>query len=682
MSEYKAHIKDINGNVILDKVVDAPSDWSDTAKNIVVAKYLHELDGDSIFNIIKRLKHGIWDFTNDQELADRIYDLVLNQHMAFNSPVWFNLGIEAKPQCSACFIISVGDSMDSILDLCKTEGMLFKGGSGTGTNLSGLRASNEPLRCGGVASGPVSFMRGFDSFAGVIKSGGKTRRAAKMVVLDVDHPDIEEFVKCKAIEEFKARALISGGFSAAFNEPGGAYDTLQYQNANHSVRVTDEFMKRAMNGGSSKLTSRVTDSEVSIDANELLMAIAKAAHECGDPGIQFADTINWWHTCKEDGDILASNPCSEYVFLDDTSCNLASLNLRKFQTNSEDYIDVDKFREAISDTITAMDSFVDNASYPTEVIAEQTKKYRTLGLGYANLGALLMSLGIPYDSEEGRDIAAAITAVMTGQAYLRSIEMARRHGPFDGWQNNRDVMQKVMESHLSAVEGNQPISSKKSVLWETALQIWKEVVEKGKYGFRNAQVTVLAPTGTIGLVMDCDTTGIEPELALVKHKKLEGGGDIKIVNQSAAQGLRALGYGDYEINEVKLTGRIGSHIVKEEHLPAFACSLTEDNMIPPMAHVKMMAAVQPFLSGAISKTVNLAHDASVEDIYDIYTKAFCLGLKSIAVYRDGSKASQPLTTEAGVFDGSLESCSYCGAKTVPSGTCTKCMVCGTTVGCS
>ncbi len=576
--------------------------------------------------------------------------------MAFNSPVWFNCGIEPRPQVSACFINSVQDSMASILELAKTEGMLFKFGSGTGSNLSALRSSKELLSGGGTASGPVSFMRGYDAFAGVIKSGGKTRRAAKMVILDIDHPDIVDFIECKSREERKAHVLIEAGYDAAFNAPGGAYDSVFFQNANHSVRVTDEFM-RAVIEDRDWHTRAVTSGEPvdTFRARELMRTISQAAWECGDPGLQFDTTINTWHTCKASGRINASNPCSEYMFLDDTACNLASLNLMKF-LGKDGRFDVDAFRHAVRITLLAQEILVDNASYPTPRIGENSHLFRPLGLGYANLGALLMAQGLPYDSEAGRAQAGAITALMCGEAYAASAEFARDHGgPFPSYPENRDSMLDVIVRHRMHAEAL-PEDLLEPNLLRAARGAWRRAEELGRqHGFRNAQVTVLAPTGTIAFMMDCDTTGIEPDIALVKYKKLVGGGMIKIVNNTVPMALSRLGYGREQIQEIidhiDEHGTIeGAPHLADEHLPVFDCAFRPQNgtrSIHWMGHIRMMAACQPFLSGAISKTVNLPEDATVEDVEQAYIEAWRSGLKAIALYRDGCKRTQPLTTGAG-----------------------------------
>jgi ribonucleoside-diphosphate reductase alpha chain len=656
------------------KDVEIPKSWSMTATNVVVSKYFHGKLGSpqreqSVKQLIERVARTIsnWGLKNgyfaNQEDTDVFYNeltyLLVNQQMSFNSPVWFNVGNEERPQCSACFINSVQDSMDSILTLAKTEGMLFKWGSGTGSNLSTLRSSKESLGGGGTASGPVSFMKGYDAFAGVIKSGGKTRRAAKMVILNVEHPDIVEFINCKADEEKKAWALIEAGYDGGFNVPGGAYDSVFYQNANHSIRMTDEFMKAFLED-KEWITKAVTSGKP-VDkyrARDMMRQIADAAWICGDPGMQYHSTINSWHTCPNTAPINASNPCSEYMFLDDTACNLASLNLMKFRRPDGEF-DVEAFRKAVQITITAMEIEVDNASYPTPAIAQNSFDYRPLGLGYANLGALLMAHGLAYDSDEGRAYAAAITSLMSGEAYKQSALVAKEMGPFKGYANNREPMLNVMQKHgIHAERINKELVQ--ADLWEASNDVWKDVVKYGKqYGIRNSQSTVLAPTGTIGFMMDCDTTGVEPDIALVKYKKLVGGGLMKIVNQTVPEALRKLGYDGEQIEHIVAyidnndTIERSPHL-REEHLPVFDCAFKPANgerSIQYMGHIKMMAAVQPFLSGAISKTVNMPTDVTANDIQQAYVEAWRLGLKAIAVYRDGCKRTQPVSTS---LDGKKE----------------------------
>ncbi|HCA80601.1 MAG TPA: vitamin B12-dependent ribonucleotide reductase [Bacteroidetes bacterium] len=653
--------------VFEQKDVEIPKSWSMTATNVVVSKYFHGKIGapereHSVKQLIERVAHTIytWGVKNGyfatQEDADIFYHeltyLLVNQHMSFNSPVWFNVGNEERPQCSACFINSVQDSMESILTLAKTEGMLFKWGSGTGSNLSTLRSSRETLAGGGTPSGPVSFMRGYDAFAGVIKSGGKTRRAAKMVILNAEHPDIVDFVNCKADEEKKAWALIEAGYDGGFNVPGGAYDSVFYQNANHSIRVTDEFMKAVLED-KEWVTKAVTNGRPleKYRARDIMRQISEAAWVCGDPGMQYHSTINSWHTCSVSAPINASNPCSEYMFLDDTACNLASLNLMKFRRPDGEF-DVESFKKAVEITITAMEIEVDNASYPTPAIAQNSFDYRPLGLGYANLGALLMARGLAYDSEEGRSYAAAITSLMSGEAYKQSALVAKEMGPFKYFEKNREPMLNVMQKHgIHAERISQDTVPPE--MWEASNAVWKDVVKLGKqYGIRNSQSTVLAPTGTIGFMMDCDTTGVEPDIALVKYKKMVGGGLMKIVNQTVPEALRKLGYDDEQVEHIVAYIDNNDTIerspyLREEHLPVFDCAFKPANglrSIQYMGHIKMMAAVQPFLSGAISKTVNMPTDITSEDIQQAYVEAWRLGLKAIAVYRDGCKRTQPLST--------------------------------------
>ncbi len=648
--------------------VETPKSWSQTATNIVASKYFHGKPGtsereSSVRHLIQRVAETIvrWGeqggyFAGPESrdaFRDELTHLLVEQKIAFNSPVWFNVGVQAKPQCSACFINSVEDSMDSIMSLAKTEGMLFKWGSGTGTNFSTLRSGHESLSGGGIASGPVSFMRGFDAFAGVIKSGGKTRRAAKMVILNVDHPDIVEFINCKMKEEQKAHTLIEQGYDSGID--GEAYGSIFYQNANHSVRVTDDFM-RAVEDDRDWWTHRVTDGQPAekYPARDLLRQIGDSTWHCGDPGMQFDSTVNRWHTCKATARINASNPCSEYMFLDDTACNLASLNLLKFLGRNGQF-DVEAFRQAVDITITAQDILVDNASYPTARIERNSHDFRPLGLGYANLGALLMSLALPYDSDAGRDMCGAITALMTGQAYLQSARIAERMGPFAGYQQNREPMLEVIGMHRDSLRPIKP-EHVPAPLLRAAQEAWEKALAEGeKSGYRNSQVSVLAPTGTIGFMMDCDTTGIEPDLALVKYKKLVGGGMIKIVNNTVPQALSRLGYSPEEVSAIvdfiDRTGTIeGAPALKTEHLPVFDCSLSPaagSRSISWTGHVRMMAAAQPFLSGAISKTINMPESSTVEDIMQAYVESWKLGLKAVAVYRDNSKRSQPLSASQG-----------------------------------
>src|SRR6202163_3535199 len=643
--------------------VEVPKSWSQTATNIVTSKYFHGKPGtsereNSVRQLISRVANTIvrWgaeggyfaDAESRDAFRDELTHLLVEQKMAFNSPVWFNVGVQPKPQCSACFINSVHDSMESIMGLTRTEGMLFKWGSGTGTNFSTLRGSKETLSGGGIASGPVSFMKGFDAFAGVIKSGGKTRRAAKMGILNIDHPDIVEFIECKMKEERKGHVLIEQGYDSAID--GDAYSSIFFQNANHSVRVTDEFM-RAVVDDKDWWTKNVIDGQPNekLRARDLMMKISDSTWRCGDPGMQYDTTINRWHTSKNTARINASNPCSEYMFLDDTACNLASLNLMKY-VNASGQFDVVAFKHAVDVTITAQEILVDNASYPTPKIEENSHNFRPLGLGYANLGALLMSMALPYDSPEGRDMAGAITALMCGEAYAQSSRIAERMGPFPGYEVNREPMLDVMRMHRDAMRGIKP-EHVQTELFMAAQESWDTALAHGeKLGYKNAQVTVLAPTGTIGFMMDCDTTGIEPDLALVKHKKLVGGGLIKIVNNTVPEALMKLGYTPEQCSEIvshiDKQGTVeGAPHLKPEHLPVFDCSLAPaggGRSITWTGHVKMMAAAQPFLSGAISKTINMPEESTVEDVMDAYIESWKLGLKAVAIYRDNSKRSQPL----------------------------------------
>jgi ribonucleoside-diphosphate reductase alpha chain len=741
-----AQITDSHGGVIFEqKDVEVPKDWSMTATNIVASKYLHGKIGTperetGVRQLVSRVAETIRDwgmaqgyFRTPEDGAtfhNELVHILVRQYAAFNSPVWFNVGCDriepnsdgqnwhwnvqkqqvefgvtgySKPQCSACFINSVKDSLDSILTLAKTEGMLFKWGSGTGTNLSPLRGSTETLSGGGTASGPLSFMKGFDAFAGVIKSGGKTRRAAKMVILNVDHPDIIEFIECKQKEEAKAHALVSVGYDGSHPD-SDAYSSIFFQNANNSVRVTDDFMYAVVRDTDFS-TRSVTDSSVvkTYKAKDLLNKISEATWHCGDPGMQYDTTVNRWHTSKNTARINASNPCSEYMFLDDSACNLASLNLLKFAPNGT--FDVDAYRHAVDILITAQEILVDNAGYPTQAIMANSHDYRPLGLGYANLGALLMAAGHPYDSDAGRDYAACVTAIMCGEAYLQSSRIAEQCEPLvpateatkknlsetnlganltagasdahvgtaalgrpaeqssaapaqtmpggacPGWYINREPFLDVIRMHRASVnginKGNIP-----PALYEASKQCWDEALQHGeKHGYRNSQVTVLAPTGTIGFMMDCDTTGIEPDLALVKYKKLVGGGMIKIVNNTVPTALFKLGYTheqtDAIVSYIDATGTIeGAPHIKDDDLAVFDCSFKPakgTRSIHYTGHLRMMAAAQPFISGAISKTVNLPENASVEDIMDAYLQAWKLGLKAVAIYRDGCKKSQPLS---------------------------------------
>ena len=723
-----AAITDAQGNVIFEqKDVEVPKDWSMTATNIVASKYLHgKLNTPEretgVRQLVSRVAETIRDWGHAQgyfktaddaaTFHDELAHILLRQYAAFNSPVWFNVGCDRiepnsdgqnwhwnqqsqqvefgvtgyrKPQCSACFINSVKDSLDSILTLAKTEGMLFKWGSGTGTNLSTLRGSTETLSGGGTASGPLSFMKGFDAFAGVIKSGGKTRRAAKMVILNVDHPDIVDFIECKQKEEAKAHALVAQGYDGSHPD-SDAYSSIFFQNANNSVRVTDDFMYAVVRDTDFS-TRSVQDHSVvkTYKAKDLLHKISDATWHCGDPGMQYDTTVNRWHTSKNTARINASNPCSEYMFLDDSACNLASLNLLKFAPNGT--FDVDAYRHAVDVLITAQEILVDNAGYPTQAIMSNSHDYRPLGLGYANLGALLMAAGLPYDSDAGRDYAACVTAIMCGEAYLQSSRIAEQCEPLTpateptkkslaetnlgsnvmpggacpGWYINREPFLDVIRMHRASVnginKGNVP-----SALYEASKQTWDEALQHGeKHGYRNSQVTVLAPTGTIGFMMDCDTTGVEPDLALVKYKKLVGGGMIKIVNNTVPTALFKLGYTheqtDAIVSYIDATGTIeGAPHINDDDLAVFDCSFKPakgTRSIHYTGHLRMMAATQPFISGAISKTVNLPENASVEDIMDAYLQAWKLGLKAVAIYRDGCKKSQPLSA-AGTKTASAE----------------------------
>ena len=661
------------GTVVFEqRGVEMPKAWSQQATNIVVSKYFRGHVGSpdrerSVKQLIGRVVSAITDWARKQKyfasdaalqaFSDDLKYLLLHQQAAFNSPVWFNCGFEKAPQCSACFINAVDDTMESILTLAKTEGMLFKFGSGTGSNLSAIRSSKELLAGGGTASGPVSFMKGFDAFAGVIKSGGKTRRAAKMVILNAEHPDILEFINCKVEEEKKAWALIDAGYDGSFT--GTAYGSVFYQNSNNSVRVTDEFMRAVLDDGLWQ-TKAVTNGEVvdTYRARDLMRAIAEGTWVCGDPGMQFDTTVNEWHTSPNTARINASNPCSEYMFLDDSACNLASLNLMTFVKEDGEF-DVDAFRAACRVMITAQEILVDNSSYPTRAIEKNSHAYRPLGLGYANLGALLMSRGLPYDSDTGRDYAAAITAAMTGEAYAQSARVSRDHGgPFAGYDINREPFLRVMRKHRDAIKDINP-KNVPDDLYAGAKQAWDDAVELGEdFGYRNAQATVLAPTGTIGFMMDCDTTGVEPDIALVKYKKLVGGGMMKIVNQTVPMALKRLGYTAAQIDDIvkcideRETIEGAPHLL-ERDLPVFDCAFKAakgDRSIHYMGHIKMMGATQPFISGAISKTVNVPKDASVEDIEQAYLESWRLGAKAISIYRDGSKRTQPLNTSKAAIE--------------------------------
>ena len=664
-----AVINNERGDVVFEqRGVEAPAFWSQQATNIVVSKYFRGQIGSpdrerSVRQLIGRVVDTIGGWADRQRYFATAEDLqafrgdlkflLVRQKAAFNSPVWFNCGFEKQPQCSACFINSVEDTMESILTLARTEGMLFKFGSGTGTNLSPIRSSRELLAGGGTASGPVSFMKGYDAFAGVIKSGGKTRRAAKMVILNADHPDVMEFVTCKVEEERKAWALIDAGYDGSFTGP--AYNSVFFQNSNNSLRVSDEFMRAVVDDGEWK-TRAVRDGKVmeTLRARDMMRAVAEGTHVCGDPGMQFDTTVNDWHTCPHTDRINASNPCSEYMFLDDSACNLASLNLMQFMKPHEPgEFDVETFRAAVRTLITAQEIIVGNASYPTEAIGRNSHDFRPLGLGYANLGALLMSRGVPYDSDEGRDYAAAITAVMTGEAYAQSARIARDCGrPFAGYAKNEQPFLRVMRKHRDALK-NVSRAYVPADLHQAAADSWNDVIELGeRHGFRNAQATVLAPTGTIGFMMDCDTTGVEPDIALVKYKRLVGGGVMQIVNQTVPVALARLGYPDDRINNI--VQYIDEHDTIEDaphldpaHLPVFDCAFKPakgSRFIHYTGHLKMIGATQPFISGAISKTINVPTEATVEDIERAYLDAWRLGTKAVSIYRDGSKRTQPLNT--------------------------------------
>jgi ribonucleoside-diphosphate reductase alpha chain len=642
--------------------VEFPKFWSQTATNIVAQKYFRgRLSSPERESSVKQMVGRVVDtavawgrqggyFVDDEEAETfeaELKTILVNQYASFNSPVWFNVGFEEKPQCSACFILSIDDTMDSILDWIRREGVIFRGGSGSGVNLSDLRSSKEQLSKGGYASGPVSFMRGADSSAGTIKSGGKTRRAAKMVVLDVDHPDIEEFIWCKAKEERKARVLEAAGYDMSLDSPDWA--SIQYQNANNSVRVSDSFMEAAVEGKEFNLTARTDGSVVeTVGARELLKQIAAAAWECADPGVQYDTTINAWHTLPNTGRINASNPCSEYMSIDDSACNLASLNLMKFRREDGE-LDVEAFEHACDVVFLAQEIFVGYSSYPTPEIGRNAKRFRQLGLGYANLGALLMARGLPYDSDEGRAYAAGITALMTGRAYRKSAEIASRMGPFDGYQANRAPMIGVIAKHRAAVGNIENSDVVPGDLLTACRKAWDDALNLGEvHGFRNAQATVLAPTGTISFMMDCDTTGVEPDFSLVKSKRLVGGGEITIVNKTVQAGLEKLGYAPREVDEIvafvdERNTVVGAPYVKTEHYPVFDCAVG-DRAIHYTGHVKMMGAVQPFISGAISKTVNLPETATVEDVSALIADAWKLGVKAIAIYRDNCKVAQPLSS--------------------------------------
>ena len=656
-----AFIPGKDGPTFEQKNVEFPKFWSQTATNIVAQKYFRGRMSSpererSVKHMIDRIvgtigawgrNDGYFATDNDaQTFEDELKTILVNQLAAFNSPVWFNVGFEEKPQCSACFILSIEDSMDSILDWIRREGIIFRGGSGSGVNLSRLRSSKEQLSKGGYASGPVSFMRGADASAGTIKSGGKTRRAAKMVVLDVDHPDILEFIWCKAHEEEKARVLEAAGYDMSLDSPDWA--SIQYQNANNSVRVSDAFMEASENDGDWNLTARSDGTVVeTMPARKLLHDIAEAAWRCADPGVQYDTTINAWHTLPNSGRINASNPCSEYMSIDNSACNLASLNLMKFRRDDGE-LDVEAFEHACDVMFLAQEILVGNSSYPTPEIEGNAKAYRQLGLGYANLGALLMARGLAYDSDEGRAYAAAITALMTGRAYRKSAEIAGRMGPFAGYRPNAAAMIGVVAKHRAAVGNIADADTVPSDLLGAARKAWDDALDLGEVnGYRNAQSTVLAPTGTISFMMDCDTTGVEPDFSLVKSKKLVGGGEITIVNKTVSAGLEKLGYAPNEVDEVvafidERNTVVGAPYVKSEHYPVFDCAVGE-RAIHYRGHVKMMGAIQPFISGAISKTVNLPETATIDDVAQLYLEAWKLGVKAVAIYRDNCKVAQPLS---------------------------------------
>src|SRR6184192_1179144 len=645
--------------------VEVPKRWSQLATNVVVSKYFRGPLGTpererSVRQLIGRVVStiGAWGeaqgyFATPGDRAafsDELTHLLLHQKASFNSPVWFNMGVEPKPQCSACFILSVDDTMDSILDWYRKEGVIFKGGSGSGVNLSKIRSSKEQLAGGGTASGPVSFMKAADASAGVIKSGGKTRRAAKMVVLNIDHPDVEEFIKCKVEEEKKAWALIEAGYDSSLDGP--AYGSVFFQNANNSVRVSDEFMQAVQEDREWK-TRYVRTGEVfeTYKARDLLRMIAESTYFCGDPGMQYDTTINDWHSCSNTARINASNPCSEYMHLDNSACNLASLNLLKY-LRDDGVFDTESFRRAVDIIILAQDILVDNSSYPTAEITANAHAFRELGLGYANLGALLMSLGLPYDSDAGRAYAAAVTALMSGEGYLQSTRVAEATAAFAGFEVNRQPMLRVLNKHRSHAYKISPSHVPLDLL-TAAREAWDQTCgEAEKYGVENSQISVLAPTGTIAFMMDCDTTGVEPDIALVKYKKLVGGGMIKIVNNTVPAALKRLGYEAREIQEIveyidEQETIEGAPALRPEHLPVFDCAFRPARgarSIHPLGHLRMMGAVQPFISGAISKTINVPESATVEDIEEAYIAAWKLGLKAVAVYRDGCKKTQPLNT--------------------------------------
>ncbi|MGC8657552.1 MAG: vitamin B12-dependent ribonucleotide reductase [Desulfomonilaceae bacterium] len=663
-----AIIRNNKGQTVFEQDdVEAPSFWSDMAVTVVASKYFRGRVGtsdreNSVKDVVFRVANTLANWGSDQGyfaseqdarvFRDELIAILITQRASFNSPVWFNVGVESAPQCSACFILGVEDTMESILHWYTQEGIIFKGGSGAGVNLSKLRSAREPLKGGGTASGPISFMKAADASAGVIKSGGKTRRAAKMAILNIDHPDILQFIRCKALEEKKAQALIEAGFEGSFEGP--AYSTVAFQNSNHSVRVTDEFMDADEKNGdwSTKLVLTGERADT-YKARDLVREIALAAYTCGDPGLQFDTTINSYNTCPETARISSSNPCSEYMGVDDSACNLASIKLTSFMDSSDSF-DTEAFCHCIDVMITAQDILIDRSSYPTPAIARNARNLRALGLGFADLGALIMGLGLPYDSDEGRGWAAAISALLSAQAYLQSSRIAAIRRPFREFERNRSSMLKVLKKHSkSAYEIDENFAPKK--ILDLARQNWDQVVEKCKKGgFSNSQTTAIAPTGTVAFMMDCDTTGIEPELALIKYKSLSGGGNLTIVNRVVPRALQRLGYEPLKIQEIIATIQETGSIEKveeiaPEHLPIFDCAFAPidgKRHISPEGHIKMMAAVQPFISGGISKTVNLPNDCTVEDIEEIFRFSWKIGLKSITVYRDGCKSAQPVHTGA------------------------------------
>ncbi len=661
-----AEIRSEAGDLIFSlPAVEFPVSWSELSSNIVASKYFQK-DRDehvgerSLKQVLRRVcdtialggsASGYFEDTEHTEIfKQELTSLLLGQYCSFNSPVWFNVGIEQNPQCSACFILSVDDSIDSLLELQKTEVRIFKYGSGCGSNLSAIRSTRETLSGGGVPSGPLAFMRGFDAWARSIKSGGKTRRAAKMQLLDCTHGDIRAFVQAKQKEEAKARALIAQGYDGSFNIPEGAYDSVDFQNSNFSVRVTDSFMQAVVEENPFTTKSRGGKALEELDAAQLLADIAKGTWVCGDPGLQFDTTINAWNTCPESGRINASNPCGEYMHLDNSACNLASINLLRFLT-SEGEFETERFCAAIDILIRAQDILVDVSGYPTEAIERNARAFRQLGLGYTNLGALLMSLGLPYDSNEGRAVAASISALMSGQAYLSSALLASDLGAFSGYEQNKDAMLQVIEKHKQAADSLAG-APEFPELKDRIQAVWSAAYEEGKrYGYRNAQTTVLAPTGTISFMMDCDTSGIEPDVALLKYKKLSGGGDVRMINSSIARGLKHLGYREDDIGafleHIASEGTAeGSDVLKPEHLAVFDCAFRaspEGRAISPLGHIEMMTVVQPFISGAISKTINLPEEVTVEEIFALYVAAWRKGLKAITMYRNNSRYSQPLS---------------------------------------